>query len=315
MNSAPAAVTEWRYAVYGHNLHAAFPFNGLPPCAEQTAAIGEVVVRMGAVPLHLDEAPLAKPTIEVSPHAVLLKPRVDGRDLGRILVRGGREIRLAPETGVPLAPLQAFILGSGMGAVCFQNGLLPLHASAVSSSSGAIAFAGDAGAGKSTMASALAARGLAPLADDVSVIQLAHGAVVYPGPPVTRLAADSSCALGFPAPAEAAISRGDKVQYRNPSPATANEPKSLRAIYLLELCAAGGPEIEPVTGQHAAAALASQIYRHAWLGPMNLLEARIRDVAILARRVPCFRLRRLHRFDLLPEVVDLVLRHRAEAAA
>lgn len=64
-----------------------------------------------------------------------------------------------------------------------ELGELALHACAVVAPSGAILFCGPSGRGKSTLAAALAARGHAVLAEDVTVIaDVAGGPVAWPGP-------------------------------------------------------------------------------------------------------------------------------------
>ncbi len=67
--------------------------------------------------------------------------------------------------------VSTFLLGSVFGALCHQNGLLPLHASSVRSGGGVTAFLGDSGAGKSTMAACLQERGYGIVSDDICVLE------------------------------------------------------------------------------------------------------------------------------------------------
>jgi hypothetical protein len=302
-----------RHAICGYVVHAQYPLRGLPICAAIDGPLGTVILRPGEVPEHLEHSGLTKASIEVSPDAVLIKPHKGAQSLGRILVRGGREILVAPAPGCE-PDLEPYILGSALGAICLQNGLLPLHASAVSLGSEAIAFAGPTGAGKSTMAAAIAARGHVHVTDDLSVVRLpAEGLpLVYPGTRVMKLCPDSSTALGFDE-AEAVTARlsHEKLRFRSGATTLSAQPDALAAIYFLELGDSADVIIEPLIGMHAIAAVASEIFRRAWLGPMGSLEARLPDIAEVARRTACFRLKRPHRFDMLPEVVDTVLRHRA----
>lgn len=306
-----------RHAICGYVVHAHYPLYGLPVCDAIDGPLGTVILRSGAVPEHLEHSRLTKPSIEVSPDAVLIKPRTGARTLGRILVRGGREILVAPEPACE-PDLEPYILGSALGAICLQNGLLPLHASAVSLGSEAIAFAGPTGAGKSTMAAAVAGRGHAHVTDDLTVMRLPTEGLplVYPGTRVMKLCPDSSTALGFDASqvVTAPLSH-EKLRFRSGAATLSAQPDALAAIYFLELGDTADVVIEPLLGMHAIAAVASEIFRRAWLGPMGSLEARLPDIAEVARRTACFRLKRPHRFDMLPEVVDTVLRHRATVRA
>ena len=65
------------------------------------------------------------------------------------------------------ADVRLFLLGSVWGALALQRGLLPLHASAVGRGRTVHAFTGPPGAGKSTLAAALAARGYPLFTDDM----------------------------------------------------------------------------------------------------------------------------------------------------
>lgn len=72
-----------------------------------------------------------------------------------------------------------------------------LHASAVVGKQGLIAFCGDSGAGKSTMAFALAERGYAPWADDAVGFEARAGRVVaVPLPFMRRLRSDAIAHFG-----------------------------------------------------------------------------------------------------------------------
>lgn len=70
---------------------------------------------------------------------------------------------------------QLYLWGTVFGAVGWLNGMIPLHASAVGENRRAIAFTGYSGAGKSTMAAALAQRGFTHICDDTLVLGEAGG--------------------------------------------------------------------------------------------------------------------------------------------
>ena len=308
MNAAPG-----RHAACGYVIHAYTPLSALPRCDESEGPLGRIILRTGEVPEHLDGSALARPGLEVSPEAVLIKPREGGRDLGRILVRDGREIIVAAAPGCERA-IEAYVLGSGLGAICFQNGLLPLHASAVAIGGEAIAFAGPSGAGKSTTAAAIAARGHRHLTDDIAVLQMRADAppALYPGTRTMKLSAQSAGTLGLdPAHAEEVAPGHHKRRFGSISPIQADAPAGLAALYFLQPGDVDGITIAPLIGVRAVAAIGGEIYRRAWLQPMGLLEVRLRDIAEVARRTPCFTLTRPNRFEMLPELVDAVLAHHA----
>ncbi len=89
----------------------------------------------------------------------------------RYYVRNGNEVRLEIVPGTPIANVTTYLLGSGFGALCHQNGLMPLHASAVEFGGAVTAFLGDSGAGKSTLAACLRERGHRIVSDDICLLQ------------------------------------------------------------------------------------------------------------------------------------------------
>ena len=52
-------------------------------------------------------------------------------DIAQFQVEGGREIRVEPLPGVSERNIRLFLLGSAMGMLLHQRGLLPLHANAI----------------------------------------------------------------------------------------------------------------------------------------------------------------------------------------
>ena len=74
--------------------------------------------------------------------------------VGRYTIHDGREIVLTPCMEAAADALRLFLLGSAWGALGYQRGWLPLHASVVQIGDGAVAFCAPAGHGKSSLAAA-----------------------------------------------------------------------------------------------------------------------------------------------------------------
>ena len=88
-------------------------------------------------------------------------------DAGRFCIRDGREILVAPEPGAGVREIRLFLLGSAWGALCYQRGLLVLHAGVVKVGDGAAAFFGPTDSGKSALAARLASEGYSLVSDDL----------------------------------------------------------------------------------------------------------------------------------------------------
>ena len=71
--------------------------------------------------------------------------------------------------------LTIYLLGSVFGALCHQNGMLPLHASAVEVGGEVTAFLGDSGSGKSSLVALLGGRGYRIFADDICLLEPVEG--------------------------------------------------------------------------------------------------------------------------------------------
>src|SRR3984957_4233788 len=143
----------------------------LPLIQQARATPHPVTIRLGDVPNHLPGAVEIDPDCFATPSQYFLRIHV----IGRYLVTNGQEIVVSPDTGALPLDVRAYLLGTIFTVLCQQRGLLPLHASAVSSHpvngrQGAIAFLARSGQGKSSLAAPLAQRGLRVLADDVCPI-------------------------------------------------------------------------------------------------------------------------------------------------
>ena len=125
-----------------------------------------VNIRLGATPAALS-APLATAeSYEANDTEFLL--RLPG--IANYYVRDGEEIVVHPDAGGPELDVRSYLMGNLFAVLCHQRGLLPLHASAIATPQGAVAFLGASGAGKSSIAAFLARRGHRILADDICLV-------------------------------------------------------------------------------------------------------------------------------------------------
>jgi hypothetical protein len=126
-----------------------------------------VTIRLGSVPGNLDGATSYDEYCQVALSEYLL----DIPDAARYYVCNGNEVRLEIAPGAPIANVSTFLLGSVFGVLCHQNGLLPLHASAIECGGRVTAFLGHSGAGKSTLAACLQRRGHRIVSDDICLLE------------------------------------------------------------------------------------------------------------------------------------------------
>ena len=108
-----------------------------------------------------------------------------------------RTIVCAPRRGLPLATLRHLLLDQVLPAIIASPRRLVLHASAVTVDGGAVGFLGRAGAGKSTLAAAMARRGARVVTDDALLIEVGpEGPRAIPSYPGLRLWPEARVLLG-----------------------------------------------------------------------------------------------------------------------
>ncbi|MGA8222606.1 MAG: hypothetical protein WB780_13215 [Candidatus Acidiferrales bacterium] len=216
-----------------------------------------------------------------------------------------------PETS-SLEDAATFLLGPILGFLLRLRGVTCLHASAVVFDGRAVAFVGDAGAGKSTTAAAFARRGHPVLTDDVVAIVERDGAFhVLPAYPYLSLWPDSVKMLYGPEKTLPAFSTNwDKRVLSLAEDHLRFEEKSvpLAAILILgERCSEqAAPFLETLTPQECLVSLVANSYATGMLDK----EMRAREFALLGRMLASVPLRRVRphqdsaQIDNLCEVIE-----------
>ncbi|WP_042699096.1 hypothetical protein [Azospirillum sp. B506] len=173
------------------------PLPELPPWTGDDRS-ADLDIRLGEVPDTLDDGAVIHPLVQVAPDG---RCRFALAAVGAYLVSSdGREVIVSPAPGAEDAEIRLFLFGTVFAMVCHRRGLLPLHACCVRVGDKAVAFAGDSGVGKSTLAATLWTRGYPLLADDVTVVDMnaPGGPRVLPAFPRVKLWRDSLERLGLP---------------------------------------------------------------------------------------------------------------------
>ncbi|MDR3514715.1 MAG: hypothetical protein P4M00_02790 [Azospirillaceae bacterium] len=179
----------------GLRVRSDLPLPGLLPWSGDDRLV-DLSIRLGEVPGRLRDGPADYSLVQVAEDG---RCRFAFPTVAAYLVSAdGRDIVIAPANKVDDTAIRTFLFGTVLAIVFQRRGLLPLHASCVRVGDKAVAFAGDSGIGKSTLAAILWTRGYQPLADDVTVVDTnAHGGpAVLPSFPRLKLWRDSLEHLG-----------------------------------------------------------------------------------------------------------------------
>jgi hypothetical protein len=315
--------------VFGLRLTSEFPIAGLVPCTERGEP--DVRVHRGWSPALCALAKAAEPACAspfMTPDGVpasTLAHCADGAHSvvaiaggPRVIVdRDGRDIWVDTGAGadggsaadgnasVDDALVASYLLGPILGLALRRRGVVCLHASAVELPCGTVAFAGLEGAGKSTVAAALAMRGHRVVTDDlVALVDCGDTMLVQPGAAFLRVRpgaiAAEAARLGrsadwVPAP----DGNHHDLPLVPPRYHLATTASPVRAIYYLRpraghLHRPAAPEsptsvVEPMAGADALMALVGDTWATRWLDGLG----RAAEFDVLARLVSQVVLRRV----------------------
>jgi hypothetical protein len=217
----------------------------------------EVVLRIGKVPPQLE-----------APDYVGSFWQTKGRDRylaawpyeARILIENGSEVTVEPVDGTDAADMRSLLMGPIQAVLWHQRGLLPLHASVIGINGKAVALAGPGGAGKSTLAVALARKGHHVMADDICIVDMASGADVLPGTARLRLWRDALENFGIAVGGlPRALSRSEKYLV-DCGKGGESETRKLAAIVLLSRRVCDAVTIERLRGARSIIELEGVIH-------------------------------------------------------
>ncbi len=216
-------------------------------------------VRLGVVPDELPEAERPRPWLQTTTRAT----RVQFADGNALLVEDGRDVTVqwTNDPDEADADLSWLVQGWSVTLASLQRGNLSLHASTVQIGDEVVALAGHQGAGKSTTAMGLRARGHRLLVDDTTVVEFTDaGAWTTPYARNVHLLRDTADALGVDADALPLLAgRHAKFAFRAEEPPV--EPHRIDRIVVLtrpaditevSLAAVRGADRIPLLRQHVS---------------------------------------------------------------
>jgi hypothetical protein len=290
------------YWAYQLNIRANFPIPEFP-AGDQTSA-PDVCIRLAAIP----DAPVNVPDhsafYQITPNRFLLTlPTV-----ARYLVRNGNEILVEPALNGLESDIRIFLLGSAMGALLHQRGMLVIHAGALLTERGAVLFTGPSGIGKSTLLGELMRRGYRLMVDDVcGVILDSNGApLVLPGYPRTRLWMDSAQKLEQDIKTMERTRPGLEKFERQATEQYWEQPAPLRRIYLLSTGDGDEISLTPEPRLNTFRIILNNTYRRQFLGGLEMRAPHFNLVSAVAKHTGVTHVTRPAHSFRLSELADLI---------
>jgi len=296
------------YRVYGLVVASEVVLPELSGCSRSESA--DVEIRLGRVPSYLPGSAEKRPWVDHVSGRCLM--RIE--NAGRFLVEQGRRIVIEPavnrqvDAGAePHPDLRLYLLGSVFAALLHQRAMLPIHASAVSTPLGVVAFTGPSGAGKSTIAGLFYRQmGFPIISDDVSVVDVqGRVARLLPGPRRLKLWQDALSFLGLQSGrAVQDLTNTDKFQLYLPKKEIAGIHK-LRCLILLETSPDGStPDLVPIKGRERFQVCCNAVYRYHMAPWFRSRESYIADIFRFSEAVEMFRWLRPRSLDAIADQTD-----------
>ena len=296
----PAALTHRRRA-FELTIASSLALPELAPAPATGAA--DVVVERGPVAERLDDGGsrvvLDDVTFEASPHRCLIRLPSGTR----FLVEHGERITVDARPGTSDQEVRAYVIGSCLGAVLHQRGLIVLHGSAIDTPGGAVLFVGDSGKGKSSIAAAFCARGHRLISDDICAVRLdaSRRPVVLPAYPQLKLCPDAL--PGLEGRGDVRSRDGDKHVVTIDGD-TVDEPRPILAIIHLRTFHVDRVSMTRLPRAASVRVIARHIYRKCFLPGLAIGMDHAARVADLAAVTPVYRTIRPRQSPSLRELTD-----------
>lgn len=233
--------------------------------------------------------------------------------VGEFLVSpDGRAITGRRADGSSAESFQVYMLGQALSFALVAQGFEPLHATAIVADDRAVAFLGESGFGKSSLAASFLGSGYRLLTDDLLLLHETNGRMLaYPGPPRIKLFPKVAARFLCNALESGPMNGGTAKLILPIDPhRRSTAPVELRAMYSLaaprDACRQESVRSETLTPREGFIELVKATFNRRLVGPERL--ARQFDVMTrLADRCPIRRLMYPRAIDRLQEVRDVVL--------
>jgi HPr Serine kinase C-terminal domain len=297
------------YSAYGLNIHSAIM---LPELIVSEPVKADVKILFGK----LDQSPLKNNNKNYCFQSTAEGMYLFWEGVGTFLIRDGKEIIIDAVPDAEEGRIRLFILGAAMGVLLHQRGFLVLHASAVAVNGAAIAFIGDKGWGKSTMAAALHARGHSLISDDVVALDMSNKnqILVLPAFGQLKLWPDAVASLGEnPENFPQLVSLFEKRDYRL-SQGFLTKTLPLKRIYVLGTNST--VEIQSIPPQEIITHLIRNSYVTRFGNELlqHNASSHLLQLTQLIEQVSIHRLLRPSELSLLPNIAKLLEEHVAGEA-
>lgn len=297
----------YQYTAFGLNLASEIICPELRPTTEAPS----ISIRFGSLK-HIAIADSDHPRNQlINEHQFLIN--IEG--IAKFLVSHGSDIIIDPVPQVSDKELRLFLLGSVMGAVLHQRGILPIHANGIVVDGQCIIFAGHSGRGKSTLAAHFAQKGFQLMCDDICAIKISPSVqpVVLPGHPHIKLWSDSLRQINKH-PDDHISVRPDTDKYFMPMEATHHQQAlPIKKIYALHFHDQQAIKFQTLSQLESIKALKNYTYRQRMVKKMKREKAHFLLCSKLAQTTSISRIFRPKDFAMIDTLIEQIIEDKVQA--
>lgn len=276
----------YKYRIFGISIISEIELPDFQICEFETT---DVSISFGKVPNSLPKVEAKGLLYEAAPSDFLFV--LD--KVGKFRAQHGKSITIEPSKNASSDEIRLFLLGSVMGAIIHQRGLLPLHGSSVTYQSNSYIIVGDSASGKSSLAAGLWAKGLTAHSDDISVVTKENDGhfLVQPGVPYFKLWGDVLEYFGIEKDLRKVRPQLEKYILSTQS-VEQIEPIYLRSIIYLVGTNNKGYSIDKIEGSAKFELLLKNTYRSQFIEGLGKTKDQFRNISSLAYSTDVFKVGR-----------------------
>jgi hypothetical protein len=233
--------------------------------------------------------------------------------IGEFLVsENGSLVSCAQHLGASTESFQVYLLGQALSFALVKNGFEPIHATCMVIDGEAVAFLGNSGFGKSSLAASFLQAGDRLLTDDLLLVrQGADGLQAYPGPPRIKLMPRMAHRfLGERVGGSAMNRQTRKLVIALDGDRVCSAPVPLRAFYALvdprNAIQKPSVHIKQLSSKEAFVTLLSHTFNYVILDEARL-QRQFAETARLTHITPLYELSYPRRVGYLPAVREAIL--------
>lgn len=274
-------MSKYNYKVYGLCIGSELELPELTMVEDPEV---NVTIELGNVPEHLPVIRGSGVLFEAAPNDFLFK--FEG--IGRYRVQNGNRITIQPEREALPSDIRLVLLGSSIGALLHQRGMLALHGSAITDGLQTVILTGSSGVGKSTLAAGLIELGYSVIADDISVIGKngQRQFIVESGIPHLKLWKDVLTHLNKSD--DLSKVRPHLEKFRMPVPVLEKQSPVLSTILILNPSNSRDFSYSRINGREKFHLLRNNTYRLQFIDRMNQTEVHFRNLAKLVNSIQMY---------------------------